>query len=410
MSRIYNSVSKAPNFLNRRSFMASTVVTAASALIAGTRTVRSAEAGRKIKLGLIGCGGRGGWIADLFLQHGGYDLVAVADYFKDRADNVGDRFKVDAGRRYIGLNAYLRLLESDVEAVAIISPPFFHPEQAAAAVESGRHVYVAKPIAVDVPGCLSIEESGRRASKKDLCFLVDFQTRVDPFYCEAIKRVHNGDIGDIAFCESSYHCGRLGKQAEPGTPEARLRNWVFDKALSGDIITEQNIHTLDVASWIMKKEPVLAFGTGGRKVRVDVGDCWDHFALVFKYPDNVGVTFSSRQFKGHGTPEGIKNTAHGSKGVLQTQYGGQVIIRGEKTYKGGRTTGIYKDGAVRNIAAFHKNIMEGHFENSTVPESVRSNLVTILGRTAAYTGEVVTWKELLKSGEKLDGRLKGLKL
>lgn len=391
---------------NRRQFIAST---AASAFVAGMGSSRAEEGGRKIKLGLIGCGGRGKWIADLFLAHGGYEIAAVADYFQDRADGAGEKFKVDAGRRYTGLSGYLKLLESDVEAVAIISPPFFHPEQAAAAVDSGRHVYLAKPVAVDVPGCLTIEANGKKATEKNLCFLVDFQTRVDPFFCEAISHVHDGDIGEIAFCESSYHCGRLGIQADPGTPEARLRNWVFDKALSGDIITEQNIHTLDVASWIMNQPPVLAFGTGGRKVRTDVGDCWDHFSLVIEYPNKVGVTFSSRQFNGYGTPEGIKNTAHGSKGVLQTQYGGTVIIRGEKTYRGGNTGQIYQEGAVRNIAAFHKNIMEKKFENSTVAPSVRSNLVTILGRTAAYTGDVVTWEQTLKSTERLDGKLKDLK-
>ena len=117
--------------------------------------------------------------------------------------------------------------------------------------------------------------SGSEATKKKLCFLVDFQTRANEFYVEAVKRIHSGAIGDMVFGESAYHTGRLGIKAEPGTPESRLKNWVFDKALSGDIITEQNIHTLDVMSWIMNAPPLHVTGTGGRKVRTDVGNLQD---------------------------------------------------------------------------------------------------------------------------------------
>ncbi len=159
----------------------------------------------------------------------------------------------------------------------------------------------------------------------------------------------------------------------------------------------------------MDAEPVYAVGTGGRTVR-PVGTCNDHFTLLFEYPNKVGITFSSKQIEGHGTqPSGIRNRMFGSKGVLETEYGGQVIIRGENFYRGGKSPGIYKDGAVTNIATFHKGIIDGNFDNPTVAPSVRSNLVTILGRTAAYTGRKVTWKRLLKSNEKLDANLKGAK-
>jgi predicted dehydrogenase len=192
-------------------------------------------------------------------------------------------------------------------------------------------------------------------------------------------------------------------------PESRLRAWGLDQALSGDIITEQNIHTLDVASWIMGQPPLCAFGTGGRKVR-DYGNCWDTFSVTFKYPDDVGIAFSSRQFNGHGTqPEGILNRMFGTDGVLETSYGGKVLIRGKNFWRGGESPAIYQAGAETNIAAFHKNILAKDCANTTVPESVRSNLVTILGRTAAYRGEVVTWDELMKSAEKLEPKLAGLK-
>ena len=396
--------------LDRRKFLASAGAAAAFAVVR-PQAVRGFAANAKIRLGLVGCGGRGGWIANLFNQNGNYEIVAVADYFKDRADGVGGKFNVPENRRFTGLLCDKKLLEAGgVDAVAIITPPYFHPGQAAAAVDADVHVYIAKPIAVDVPGCLSIEASGKKATAKKRCFLVDFQTRANAAFIEAIKRVHAGDIGELCFGQASYLTGRLGKQAEPGTPEARLRNWVFDKALSGDIITEQNIHTLDVASWIMNAAPVFASGAGGRKERTNVGDCWDHFACVFVYPNNVGITFMSKQYTEFGEPQsGIRNLMFGTKGTLETEYGGTVLIRGEKFYNGGQTGSIYQEGAVNNIATFHKCVTEGNYENATVAPSVRSNLVTILGRTAAYTGEQVHWDKLLKSTEQLDAHLEGLK-
>ena len=157
--------------------------------------------------------------------------------------------------------------------------------------------------------------------------------------------------------ESTYQASRLGIQAEPGTPEARLRNWVFDKALSGDIITEQNIHTLDVATWILDDAPVKAWGTGGRKARVDVGDCWDHFGVIFTFPDDIIINFNSTQFaKGWDT---INCRVYGSRGTIDTTYGGEVVIKGDTPYRGGQTGGIYQEGAVRNIADFHTAIQAG---------------------------------------------------
>jgi len=401
--------------LSRRGFMAGAGAAALSFVVARPDVVRGA-AGSKINLGLIGCGGRGTWIADLFKQHGGYNLAAVADYFQDRADSAGEKLGVPSANRFSGLSGYKKLLEK-VDAVAIISPPYFHPEQAAAAVDAGLHVYLAKPIAVDAPGCRSIGESGKRASKNKRCFLVDFQTRADEFYVEALKRVRDGALGDFVFGESIYHADCPFQRmydtwrSGPDNPENRLRAWGLDRVLSGDIITEQNIHTLDVMSWIMDAEPVSAVGTCGRTIR-PVGTCNDHFALLFEYPNKIAITFSSKQFDGRGTqPDGIRNRMFGSKGVLETEYGGQVLIRGEgeQFYRGGKSPGIYKDGAVANIKTFHESIVAGKFDNPTVEPSVRSNLVTILGRTAAYTGRVVTWKEIAESTEKLDANLKGVK-
>lgn len=394
----------------RRTFLSGLTVTAAAHALA--RTAPALTEAPNIKLSLFGCGSRGIWIGKLFREHGGYEIVSVADYFEDRAREAGAQLGVPPERCFSGLSGYKRALDLKPDAVAIESPPFFHPEQTRAAIDAGSHVFLAKPVAVDVPGCHHIAESAQLAQTKKLCFLVDFQTRADPFYIEAMKRVHEGAIGRIAFAETYYHSGRLNLRGPPETtPEGRLRNWVFDLALSGDIITEQNIHTLDVLSWVMRGVPPLhAFGTCGRKVRVDVGDCNDYYTLHFLYPDRVGATFSSRQFEGHGSkPDGIVVRVFGDLGVLETAYGGNVLIRGKNFWRGGASPGIYKDGAVANIAEFRRCILERDTRNPTVEPSIHSNLLTILGREAAWTGEVVTWEALLKSDRRLEFDLRGLK-
>ncbi len=399
--------------VSRRRFLKNAGGAAVAFSVLEPGLARGSGASATVDLGIIGCGGRGTWIANLFQKHGGYNIVAAADYFQDRVDNLGGKIGVPSSRRFTGLSGYRRLLEQKVDAVAIESPPFFHPIHAADAVAAGKHVYLAKPVAVDVPGCRTIEESAAKATTGRLCFLVDFQTRANEFFIEALRRVHGGALGRFAFGEAIYHAedpfGEQAQYARSSDAESRLRAWGLSREFSGDIITEQNIHTLDVASWIMGKAPISACGTGGRKFR-DVGTCYDTFSILFTYADDVGITFSSRQFKGQGTrPEGIRNRMFGSEGVLETEYGGQVLIRGKQFYRGGETPTIYEQGAVNNIAAFHDAIQRADYSNPTVAGSVRSNLVTILGRIAAYKGSVVTWDELLHSDERLVPDLKGLK-
>ena len=399
--------------LSRRRFLADAGVTALAFSIVKPELVRGSQANSKIDLGLIGCGGRGTWIADLFKKHGGYNVVALADYFPDRVEAAGDKLGVPASSRFTGLSAYRRLLEQKLDAVAIESPPFFHPIQAADAVAAAKHVYLAKPAAVDVSGCLTIEQSAKKASASQRCFLIDFQTRATAPFIEAMRRVHSGALGSFVFGEATYHAEDpfLEKvdAVKSGTPEGVLRGWGLSREYSGDIITEQNIHTLDVMNWIMAKPPISASGTGGRKFR-EVGTCWDTFSVTYKYADDVGIAFTSRQFDGFGTrPEGIRNRMFGTEGVLETEYGGQVLVRGKDFYNGGKTEDIYERGAVNNISAFHDAIAKGDYSNPTVAESVRSNLVTILGRTAAYEGRVITWDELMKSEPRLTPDLKGLK-
>jgi predicted dehydrogenase len=392
--------------LNRRQFLASTGAATLGLTMLKPSLIGGAEA--KVNIGLIGCGGRGSWIAGLFLNHGGYNIVAVADYFQDKADNAGQKLGVPEAKRFTGLNGYRKLLEEKLDAVMIISPPYFHPEHAAAAVEAGKHVYLAKPIAVDVPGCQTIAESGRKATDKKLAFLVDFQTRSTPSFQEVAKRIHAGEIGAIKTAEAAYQCSLYFAEMDAAFRQstkdnaARLRAWAIDRVLSGDIITEQNIHALDVATWYLNAAPVKAVGTGGR-ARNFTGDCWDHFSVIFTFPQEVIVTFSSKQFGSF--YDDIMCRVYGTNGSAEAHYGGKAWVRSsEDAYEGGWT-----DGVVANIATFHKNISEGHHENPTVDPSVRSNLTTILGRTAAYKRTEVTWDDMIKANEKWTFDTKGLK-
>ena len=398
--------------MTRRSFIAGTGASVLAFTVLKPGLVGGAEANSKIDIGLIGYGGRGKWIADLFQKNGGYNIVAVADYFQDHADEAGAKFNVPAARRYTGLSGYRRLLEQKLDAVVIESPPYFHPEQAAAGIDAGKHVYLAKPIAVDVPGCQTVAESGKLATAKKLCFLVDFQTRANKLYQDAVKAVHDGEIGKIVSAEANYQTGlvfeNLDQQLrkDPKNPELRLRAWGVDRVLSGDIITEQNIHALDVASWMLNADPVRAYGTGGRK-RDYVGDCWDHFAVIFYYPNDLVVSFNSHQ-SGQGYDD-IMCRVYGLKGTADTHYFGNVTVKAQEFHLDGKMGNLYTEGAETNIATFRDNIIKGECGNPTVAPSVRSNLTTLLGRTAAYKNGVVTWQEMMSHKEKFTHDLKGLK-
>lgn len=398
--------------LSRRHFLAQAGLGLAAVSTLSRATAQGAAANTRLRLGVVGCGSRGQWLLNLFREHGGFEIAGVADYFAARVGEAAEKFKLGPAQTFTGLRCGEKMIaHGGLDAVAIISPPYFHPAQARAAVEAGLHVYLAKPAAVDVPGCHAITASGTAARRKGQVFLVDFQTRTNEFYVEAIRRLHAGAMGDVCFGEALYHAERLKIKAPPGTTEARLHNWVFDQALSGDIIVEQNIHALDVMSWAMKETPPLrCTGTGGRRVRTDVGDAWDHYALVYEYANNVGVTFSSRQFAGHGEPGGIINRMFGTKGVFVSRYGGDVLVRGGKDvfYRGGATTAIYKEGAVANIRSFHEAVLKKDASNPTLEPSITSNLVAIMGRVAAQEKRTVTWSELVTMKQTLQPDLTGL--
>jgi predicted dehydrogenase len=390
----------------RRAFLA-TAATAATFAIVKPSIVFGAEANSRLEIGLIGCGGRGSWIANLFAESGKYRLAACADYFQDKADAVGEKFKIDASRRYTGLSGYKRLLESKLDAVVIETPPYFHPQQAADAVDAGKHVYLAKPIAVDAPGCQVIADAGKRATAKKQVFLVDFQTRANKYFRDAIGQVHQGAIGPLVLVEAFYPWAGGGRGAPPAKPEEQLRSWYYVLPLSGDFIVEQSIHALDVATWVINADPIRARGTGGHKVR-PANSIYDHFALAYDFPGDLTLSFTCIQSIPMVKNE-IRVRAFGAGGFIDADYYTGVLLRGQETAVRGEVGDLYKEGTVVNISEFHDAVTKGDCSNPTVVPSVRSNLTAILGREAAYRKTELTLKSLVKQGQKLEPNLTGLK-
>lgn len=387
----------------RRTFLRSGAA-ASGLLILGSKTAFTYQANSTVELGLIGCGSRGNWISDLFLEYTLVRFVALADAFDAPLDAAGAKYKVDTSRLYRGVNGYKDLAASKLDGVVIETPPYFRPEQVEASVNAGKHVFMAKPVAVDVPGCKSILASGEKA-KGRLSYLVDFQTRARPVFQEAAERVHNGQIGEPVFGHVYYHAGSLTPHKTGGlTPEqATLKNWLHDRRLSGDIIVEQNIHVIDVANWYMKANPLRAVGTGGQKARL-VGDQWDHYQVTYWYPGDAKVDFSSVQFsKGYSD---LCIRMYGTKGTIDSHYGGMVRITGEQPWNGAEKDPTFREGAVTNLKDWVASIRSGQYLNNA-EESVNSNLAAVLGRMAAVRGRVVTWDEMMQTTDRWDGKTKG---
>jgi len=393
--------------IKRREFLAGASLAASLSMVQPAVALGS-RANPVLRLGMIGCGGRGTWIANLFAQTGQYRFVACADYFPDRAQAFGERFKIDSGRQFATLSGYKRLLDETLDAVVIETPPYFHAKQATAAVDAGRHVYLAKPIAVDVPGCISVAEAGKKATATKLVYLIDFQTRANDLYIETLRRVQQGDIGRLVSAVASYPwAGTVHDDHAATSPEERLRLWYQTRALCGDVIVEQDIHAIDVATWFAGADPIRAVGTGSKSTR-KYGDIWGHFAVIYTFPNDFQVSFTSQK-NIPGALDEIRCLVYGTEGIADTDYTGAVTIRGKHPYEGGRMTNLYSSGTQRNIETFYNAITSGKYDNPTVIPSVRSNLTSILGRMAAYRDHEVTWNDMITECEMLKPDLTGLK-
>jgi len=365
----------------------------------------------KVKLGFIGCGQRGSWIAKFFQQHGGYEMHALADYFQDAVDACGNALGVDKDRRFTGLSGYKKMLASGVEAVVIIDVPYFYAEQAKAAVESGVHVYMAKPIAVDVPGCLAIEAAAKQATQKQRCFLVDYQLPTEQPNIEVATRIREGGLGKLAHIVSFGFSGAWGDPPKGPTIENRLRGeiWLSDIALGGDNIVSYDIHIIDGITWVMGKRPASAAGKS-RIVRPEPhGDRCDCGSVIYEYDDGVLWTHLVQAMNNDADHTTLSAGFFGASTMARIQYGGKVFVRGGPKHYVGQCGSIYDNGAKRNIADFHKNIAEGHFENATAQRAVDGTLAAILGREASARRCTLTMDELLKENKRLEVSLNGLK-
>jgi predicted dehydrogenase len=431
--------------VGRREFMSA--AGAAGFMIIKPQLVRGTAANSALRVGLVGCGKRGWGVAKALAQHPNVRYVALADLFSDQLDKAKQDFDQLAAQKgqagldpklmFKGPRAYQAIAECrQVDVVHIATPDFFHPEHLAAVIATGKHCYCEKPTGVDVRGAKRILELGKQAAGR-LSLELGFQLRSAPPYVELVERIHAGALGKIAHASAYYHATAVHyspRRPDASPLELRIRNFYWDRILSGDIIVDQSIHVIDFCNWVLKGHPLKAVGTGGRKVRDDWGNIWDHFDVIFTYPDNVRVSLNHVQF-GEALWD-VGERFFGSKGVAESHYLGVVGIYGEEpwSWEGGGeatispSTNIYalrKQGGAEQVTgtfhgpleeadpektkAFVESILTGKYHNQAA-QAVEGTLSAILGRMAAYSGREVTWDEMLASEQYYDPAFEGIDL
>jgi myo-inositol 2-dehydrogenase/D-chiro-inositol 1-dehydrogenase len=414
--------------IGRREFIGTAAAVGGVMFIPAAR-VWGSEANSAVRVGLLGCGGRGTEDATNMFETGGARVVALADMFQDQLDVARAAFDkmqsakgyaaIDGAQIFVGPNAYEAIAHSkEVDAIVIATPPYYHPSHLEAVVAAGKHVYCEKPVAVDVPGAKKVIEIGKRAEGK-LSLDVGFQIRDCPPFVEMVKRIHDGALGTIVCGEAHYLSGYLDrpKWEKAGPTERRLRNWVYDRVLSGDIIVEQNIHVIDICNWILQAHPVKVSGTGGRGGRpTSDGDVYGNYNVVFTYPGGVDVTFSSTQFaKGWWD---VTERFFGTKGTSQSPYTGPLGIWGDEAWQAplipvkdeqgfsatGKFTSNLEKADEEKKRLFVESIVSGKFHNQA-EKGVESAVSCMMARTAAYTGREVTWEEQWRSKEEWEAKI-----
>jgi myo-inositol 2-dehydrogenase / D-chiro-inositol 1-dehydrogenase len=374
-----------------------------------------------IRVGVVGTGGRGtGAIRDVLMSSDGVEITAIGDLSPDQLEQsrtnldkaaAGDAafgakykagFKVTGDRVYSGFDAYNRVIASDVDLVILATPPGFRPMQIEAAVAAGKHVFTEKPVAVDPTGIRSVLETYEAARKKNLGIGVGTQRRHQAEYLETIKRLQDGAIGNIVSGQVYWNQEGLwnrGRQKEWSDTEWQIRNWLYFTWLSGDHIVEQHVHNIDVANWVLGAHPIRAVGVGGRQQRTDpsYGHIYDHFAIDFEYPNGARVLSMCRQIQG--TRVRIEENFIGSSGSAAMRSSGSYEILGPKpwTYKAaGKPVSPYVQEHTDLIAS----IRAGKPYNE-LKQVAESTLTAIMGREAAYTGQELTWDEVLNAKQSL---------
>jgi predicted dehydrogenase len=402
--------------LTRRHFLRNSSTVAVGGLVASAALTRAADASAPapsvIKVGLIGCGGRGtGAALQALKADPGVRLTALADVFADRLDSslatlkkmtaVANRIDVTPATSFVGLDAYQKVIDSGVDVVLLASTPAFRPEHFRAAVAAGKHVFCEKPVAVDGPGIRSVLASAAEAQRKNLSVMSGFCWRYDPRMRATVAQIHAGAIGDLRAIIATYHTGTLTTKF-PGTRtpgqtdlEWQLRNWYNFTWLSGDHLVEQAIHNVDKIAWLMKQEmPTQAIAVGGRTVPA-YGNTYDNFSVAYEYASGVRATLSCRQHDG--VYNEVTDYVMGTEGIFSNGRLATQGITGKTNWKyTGPTRDMYQVEHDELFAA----IRAGKPVNDGI-SMAHSTLMAIMGRMAAYTGQVVTWDRALNSEEVL---------
>ncbi len=403
----------------RRSFLQTSTGLGAAAMLGAMAVPRAVHAGvdETLRVGLVGCGGRGmGAAKDALGADPKAQLVAVADTFADQAqtcvdelklaEKFGSRVTVDAERTFVGFDAYKQLIDSGVDVVLLATPPHFRPEHLAYAVAAGKHCFVEKPVAVDAPGVRAVMAACDEAKKKSLSIVSGLCYRYDLPKREVVSQIlEEKVIGDVIAIDSRYLTGLLwhrGESPDWSRMEYEVRNWLYFTWLSGDHIMEQAIHSIDKTAWILGDvAPLRATALGGRQQRVEpqFGNIYDHFTVLYEYPGGVRVTLSCRQQEGCASE--TSDHVLGSKGVAELMSH-RIVDRGGKQVwryrpsKDRPNPGMYLAEHQELFAAIRNGepINNGHY-------MCNSTLLALMGRQAAYTGAALTWEECVNSQERL---------
>lgn len=394
---------------SRRKFLqASSAVAAGAGLAASLGWARGAHAAGDdaIRVGLVGCGGRGTGAANQALHvEGNIKLVAMGDAFADQVESslanllqvgeIKDKIDVPSERRFAGFDAYQQVIDSGVDLVILATPPGFRPQHLAACIAAGKHVFAEKPVAVDAPGVRSVLKTAAEAKAKKLALGIGLQRHHQNDYLETMKRLHDGAIGDVHTLRVYWNgAGVWVRERKEGQTEMeyQMRNWYYFNWLSGDHIVEQHIHNLDVGNWLKGAYPVRAQGMGGREVRrgPDTGEIFDHHAVEFEYADGSRMFSYCRHIPN--CWDSVSEHAQGTKGHADISGAQIVATGGEKwRYRGPRNNPYQTehDDLFASIRAGNP-INEGEF-------GAYATMTSIMGRMATYSGKMITWEDALHS-------------
>jgi predicted dehydrogenase len=411
--------------MNRREFIQSGTTAASTMLLLKPRTAFGYDANSSVRHGLLGCGNRGTAVASSFAKNTSAQVVALADLFPDNLAAGQSHFNelnaslgrasIDSKLLFHGPHAFEQLAaSSDVDLIQISTPPFFHVQHLETVVASGKHVYCEKPVGIDIRQAKHALEIAKRV-KPTQSVDVGFQCRNAPPIAAIAEKIKAGALGKIAMVSGVYYAPASTEKNRPGAglDEYRLRNWLWDRALSGDILVEQNIHIIDLSNWLVGAHPLKATATGGRNILTHYGNCWDNYQVDFTYPGDVHLSFSSTQF---GTDNSFDAGLRlfGSNGSAAVPYSGPVQITGKQAWawqdSASPTQGAGKfaaNGAFSDNLAFADREKEHTFIDSItsgnshnqIADGVETALSCMLGRMAGLQGREITWEDLLARGE-----------